>query len=142
MSFDLKITNNDLTINPDGTVGTVRDNEKLGQDVLKAILTARGDNQFHRWYGSTIGVRVIGQVMDVIQTETEVERSIHDVLSFISALQKAQSKIQYVSPGETLVAIKSVDVIRDPSDPRQWQVKVLVLTRELTTVETTFSLQV
>jgi len=62
MSFDLKIVNNDLSINPDGTIQTTYDNEKLKQDVIKIILTPVNSNAFHRWYGSSISQRVIGQV--------------------------------------------------------------------------------
>ena len=38
MSFDLKIVNNDLSLNADGSVQTVRDNSKLAQDIIKEAL--------------------------------------------------------------------------------------------------------
>jgi len=141
MSFDLKIVGNDLAINPDGSAQTVRDNEKLKQDILKAILTARGSNKFHAWYGSTVSERTIGQMLDAEQLEIEASSAIQETLSTLAALQTAQARIQYVSPGETLAAVKDVRVTRDSTDPRQWSITVEVLTRQLTPVEETFLLR-
>lgn len=142
MSFDLKIVGNDLAINPDGSIQTVRDNEKLIQDILKAILTARGSNPFHPWYGSEIVLRTGGKIMDISHLESEVTTSIQETLSTLMALQTAQARIQYVSPGETLAAVNDIIVARDQTDPRQWSVSVWVTTRQLTPVETTFTLRV
>lgn len=142
MSFDLKIVGNDLAINPDGSAQTVRDNEKLKQDILKAILTARGSNRFHQWYGSTISERTIGQVLEGSHLEAEATTAIQETLSTLMALQTAQARIQYVSPGETIAAVKDVRVARDSTDPRQWSITVEILTRQLTTVEETFFLRV
>lgn len=141
MSFDLKIVNNDLDLNTDGTVQTVRDNSKLVQDILKAIMTEQGENPFHRWYGGVLALRVIGNILDANQGATEAERTIQDTLATLVALQREQARIQYVSPGETLATLKSVDVLRDTSDPRRWQITVAVITRELTVVEVTFGLR-
>ena len=142
MSFDLKIENNNLTLNPDGTLQTVRDNAKLAQDIVKGILTPLGSNKFFRWYGSTVSVRTIGQVLDATVTQTEIERSIQDFLSNLISLQKAQTRVQYVSAGEQIAAIRSIAALRDPNDPRQWQILVSVLTRKLTVVEETFTLKI
>lgn len=120
MSFDLKIVGNDLAKNRDGSVQTVRDNEKLKQDILKAILTARGSNKFHQWYGSTVSERTIGQLLEDGQLEAEASAAIQETLSTIMALQTAQARVQYVSPGETLAAVKDIRVTRDSTDPRQW----------------------
>ena len=142
MSFDLKIVGNDLAKNRDGSVQTVRDNEKLKQDILKAILTARGSNKFHQWYGSTVSERTIGQLLEDGQLEAEASAAIQETLSTIMALQTAQARVQYVSPGETLAAVKDIRVTRDSTDPRQWSITVEVLTRQLTPVEETFLLRI
>ena len=142
MSFDLKIENKDLSINPDGTVKTVRDNEKLKQDIIKAILTPLGSNPFHQWYGSTLSQRTIGMALDAGHTEAEAQRAIQNTLTNLVALQKAQARTQFVSPGETIASIQNVSVLRDDVDPRQWQIQVTVLTKQLTTVEESFTLRV
>jgi hypothetical protein len=142
MSFDLKVENNDLITNPDGTLQTVRDNAKLAQDIVKGVLTPLGSNKFFRWYGSTVSIRTIGQVLDATITQTEIERSIQDFLSNLISLQKAQARVQYVSAGEQIASIQGVAALRDPNDPRQWQIQVSVLTRKLTVVEETFTLKI
>jgi hypothetical protein len=142
MSFDLKITNNDLRLNPDGTLQTVYDNEKLIQDILKIVLTSAGSNKIFRWYGSALGTRIIGNIFDSSQLETEVARSVQTALSNLVALQKTQSRTQYVSAGEAIAAIRGVTVLRNEEDPRLYEVGISVLTRKLTVVEDTFTLRV
>jgi len=142
MSFDLKIVGNDLAMNPDGSIQTVRDNEKLKQDILKAILTARGSNRFHQWYGSTVSERTIGQVLEAGQLDAEIQISIQETLSNLMSLQTAQTRVQYVSPGETLAGLVDVRVAKDSTDPRQWSITVIALTRQLTPVEETFVLRI
>jgi phage baseplate assembly protein W len=142
MSFDLKITNNDLSINPDGTLQTVQDNEKLVQDVLKILLTSKGSNKIFRWYGSLLGTRIIGNLLNASQLETEIARSVQESLSNLIALQQTQSRSQYVSAGEMIATIRGVSVLRDETDPRIYEIGVSVLTRKLNVIEETFSLRV
>ena len=142
MSFDLRIVNNDLSINPDGSIQTVQDNNKLAQDIIKAVLTPLGSNRFFRWYGSTVGFNTIGEVLDATLTQTEMQRAVQNTLSNIIALQRTQARSQYVSPGETIASVREVSVIRDSTDPRQYQIVISVLTRQLTVVEETFILRV
>jgi len=142
MSFDLKITDNDLRLNPDGGLQTVHDNEKLIQDILKIILTSAGSNKIFRWYGSALGARIIGNILDSTQLETEVARSVQVALSNLVALQKSQGRTQYVSAGESIAAIRGVSVLRNETDPRIYEIGISVLTRKLTVVEDTFTLRV
>lgn len=142
MSFDLKIINNKLSINPNGSLQTVRDNEKLIQDILKIVLTSSGSNKIFHWYGSTLGTSVIGNVLEQSQLETEISRSIQSALNNLIALQKAQSRTQYVSAGETIAAIRGVYVLKSDEDPRLYEIGISVLTRKLNVVEDTFTLKV
>lgn len=142
MSFDLKIEGNDLSINPDGTLKTVRDNSKLAQDVIKVLITPLGVNRFSRWYGSSLNSAIIGKALSEVMIEIEAERSIQNALSNLIILQKEQSKLQYVSSGETIAAIRGVSVTRNETDPRQYQITVSILTRKLTIIEETFNLTV
>lgn len=142
MSFDLKLENNDLKLNPDGSIQTVRDNDKLIQDIIKAVLTPIGDNKFHPWYGSSLSGIMIGEILENNLIETEAERSIQDTLNTIISLQKAQSQYQYVSAGEMIAAVTNVSVLRSDIDPRQYQITISVLTRKLTVVEETFTLNI
>ena len=141
MSFDLKIVSNDLAINTDGSLQTVINNDKLIQDIIKAIITPLGSNKFFKWYGCNIGSRVVGQLLNALMTQIEIERSIQETLTNIIALQKAQARIQYVSAGESIAAIQEISVLRNNVDPRQFEIYVAVLTRKLTIAETTFEMR-
>jgi phage baseplate assembly protein W len=141
VSFDLKIEGNDLSINPDGSVKTVRNNDKLIQDILKIILTVLGSNKYFKWYGCLIRDRVIGQMFDETLTQLEIQRAIQDSLTNLIALQKAQSVTQYVSPGESISMVKDIMALRNESDPRQYEIYISVFTKKLTIVETTFQLR-
>ena len=142
MSFDLKIVSNDLAINSDGTLQTVINNDKLIQDIIKAILTPIGSNKFFKWYGCAVNSRVIGQNLDATLTQIEIQRSIQDTLTNLISLQKAQARTQYVSAGESIAAVQEILVLRNTEDPRQFEIYVSVLTRKLTIAETTFTLRV
>jgi phage baseplate assembly protein W len=141
MSFDIKIVNNDLSINPDGSLQTVRDNEKLIQDIIKIMLTASGSNKFYRWYGTTIGTRTIGNVLDHTQLESEITGAVYNALGNLIALQKSQGREQYTSAGEAIASIRGISVIRNKEDPRLYEVGISVLTRKLTVVEESFILR-
>lgn len=142
MSFDLKIDNNDLRINPDGSLQTVRDNQKLIQDIVKAFFTQIGDNKFFPWYGNSLSLNIVGQIIDSNLVESEAERSIQNTLSQLISLQNSQSRTQYVSAGETIAAVKNISVIQSSFDPRQYNITVLVITRKLNVIEETFTLTV
>lgn len=142
MSFDLRIESNDLIIGASGDVDIVQDNEKLAQEVIKGILTPIGSNRFFRWYGSAISIRTIGQVLDSSILEMEAQRSVEDLISNIIKLQKVQAREQYVSPGESIASIRDIQVLRNQEDPRQYEVKVSLITRQLTEVNETFELRI
>jgi hypothetical protein len=120
----------------------VRDNEKLEQDIIKALLTTLGSNIFHKWYGNSLSMAVIGQSINVNKITSQAESDIQNTLSTIIALQNMQARTQYVSAGETIAAIQNIMVLRDNVDPRQFQLTVSVLTRKLNIVEATFSLRI
>lgn len=142
MSFDLRIEANDLLIGANGDLAIVQDNEKLAQDVIKGVLTPLGSNRFFRWYGTTIGIKTIGQVLDASILEMEAQRSVEDLLNNIIKLQKVQAREQYVSPGETIASVRDISVLRNQEDPRQYEVKVSLITRQLTEVNEVFALRV
>lgn len=142
MSFDLKIESNDLKIENNGSIAIVENENKLGQDIIKGILTPAGSNRFFRWYGSVISSKTIGQVLDASMLEAEIQRSVENMLTNLISLQKAQSRTQYVSPGESIASIKEISVFRNQSDPRQYEVIVKVITRQLTETTEVFELRV
>jgi len=134
MSFDLRIQNGDIKISRDGDLGVVLDNEKIRQDIIKILLTKLGENKYHAYYGSSLGALEIGGVPDVEIVEGDLLRMTEESMAVLMRLQSNQAGAQYITPGETIVDILNVDINRDVSDPRGYNVSVTVLTRKLTKV--------
>lgn len=134
MSFDLKIENGDLVLNPDGSLDLVFDNAKLRQDIIKILLTALGENKYHPSYGSEIGSINIGHVADQELLELDLQSSARDAINKLIVLQKAQSRKQFLTPGERLVSLLDVSVQRDQIDPRLYNIFISVQTGALTTL--------
>jgi hypothetical protein len=133
MSFDLKITKGDLQIERDGSISTVSGNKKLRQDIVKILLTSYGDNRYHPGYGSGLGQIEVGSV-NFNLTEAEMKNTAINAINSLIAMQKRQSRSQTLSPSETIVSVLDVAVSRDASDPRLYNLKVAVLTQQLTEI--------
>ena len=142
MSFDLSIEKGDIKIGSSGSVETVSGNSKLKQDIVKILLTDLGDNKFHPKYGSHVGALQIGHYADSKLMSLDIESSARNALKNLVALQRAQSKRQFLTPGETIIDILSVTVKRDEADPRMYNIFISVLTQELTEVGTLVSVRI
>lgn len=142
MSYDLKITNGDISINKDGTLTTVNDNEKLRQDIIKIILTKVGENRYHPQYGSAVGALQIGSFADQEMIELDLASSAEEAVKFLMNLQKTQSKKQYLTPGEKIIAIKNIAIDRDQIDPRMYNIYISVYTEALTELSESLTIRI
>ena len=134
MSFDLALHGGDIKIGASGSVEIVNGNAKLRQDILKILLTELGDNKFHPRYGSYIGALQIGHHADNKLVSLDLESSASTAVRNLMSLQRSQARRQGVGPGELIVDIVDISVIRDELDPRLYNIFVSVLTQELTEV--------
>lgn len=141
MSYDIKIVNGDFLVSPNGEVQIVESLEKLKQDVTKILLTELGSNVYHPWYGSELADGVVGYATNAQVIAQNAELVITNALENIMALQAEQMANQTVTPQEALGAIQEVSVEQEPSDPRQWNIRVKVLTRALTEITEDFSIR-
>jgi hypothetical protein len=139
MSFDLKIVNKDLVISQ-GQLKTVRDSEKLIQDILKICLTDVGSNPIHPSYGSFLSRSIVGNAMHtdvIVQIGTS---QINTCLTNLQHLQQLQLKsFQKVSADEQLAAITGISITRSAFDPRLFNIRIRCLTKGFQPVTTAFS---
>jgi phage baseplate assembly protein W len=140
MSFDLELIDGDLKIKADGSLRTVSDTPKLRQDILKIILTSLGSNKFHPWYGCSITDSSIGSAYPDNLLFADVESAIKQSLDRLKTLQKAQSSIQRVTLAEMISSVELVEAERDIVDPRQINIRVVVITKNLSRVEEVFTI--
>ncbi len=141
MSYDLKIVNGDLSISNSGSVETVNQNNKIIQDIKKLLLTDLGDNKYHPNYGSPLGSGSIGSSQDEEFMKMNMKNSIENSIKRLINLQRNQMRYQYVSPAETIMYKKNIQVFRDAADPRMWSVFVSVVAQDLSQVEDTITIR-
>lgn len=134
MSFDLKISNGDLVIEPNGSINLVFDNNKLRQDIIKILLTKLGENKYHPNYGSEIGAINIGHISDQELLELDLESSVRDAINKLIFMQKSQSRKQFITPGERIISLLDASVQRDNIDPRLYNIFISIQTGALTTI--------
>ena len=142
MSFDLKIKNGDIVIDPNGSLSTVFGNSKIRQDIIKILLTRNGENRFHPRYGSDLGALKIGEVSDEKMLELDLQRSVEDAIKYLMSLQSYQSKKQVLSSGEIISAIRGISSDRDSEDPRLYNIYISVLTQKLDIVEEVITIRI
>lgn len=142
MSFDLKIKNGDIVIDPSGSLSTVFGNSKIRQDIIKILLTRNGENRFHPRYGSDLGALKIGEVSDEKMLELDLQRSVEDAIKYLMSLQSYQSKKQVLSSGEIISAIRGISSDRDSEDPRLYNIYISVLTQKLDIVEEVITIRI
>lgn len=140
MSIDLKIVNGDLVINQ-GALQTVKDSEKLIQDILKILLTDIGADPLQPSYGSYLSRAVVGNAMQNSAITQIAKSQINTCMVNLQQLQQLQVKsLQKVSADEQLAAVTGISVIRSPFDPRLFNIKVSGLTKGFQPVSTAFTL--
>lgn len=130
---------NDYRFDGQGEVLVVENENLLQQVALKILLTGKGTNPFHKWYGTTlrsrIGSKAIGMVASLINED------VRRALEGLQRLQVAQSQFQQVSYKERLASIKSVRTYPLDTDPSTFLVDVVVVnaSREPVNVTTVFT---
>lgn len=115
---------NDWQYDALGNVVIIENEDLLHQAALKMLLTTKGSNPYHTWYGTTlksrIGTKALGQVA------AQIESEVRNALENIQRLQIEKAKIQPVSFKERLYRIISAKVLKHPQDPTTFLVDVVV----------------
>ncbi len=134
MSFDLKLEGGDIKIDSSGKLVVVFDNEKLTQDIIKILLTKKGDNKYHYDYGSDVGILKVGSVIDNDLLQLDLTSAAESAIRKLMSLQKIQARGQHISAGEVIADILNISIERDNADPRMFNIFISVLTQKLTKI--------
>jgi phage baseplate assembly protein W len=134
VSFDLSLRKGDLYIGSDGDLQKVRGTSKLAQDVLKVIHTPTGSNPYFPRIGSDITELNIGETLNADFAESRVELSVKKSIEQIQLIQNRQQLEQAVTQEEKIEKIAEVIAERDNQDPRQFNIKVSVITGALSAI--------
>lgn len=133
MSFDIRVIEGDLVLGANGDAMRIVDSDKLAQDVIKVLNTPIGSNPLNLNYGSTlttaqIGEPVINPSAIVAQTTAAVQQALEQLI----AMQEQQKSFQRITDAETIVDFESPLVEQDPIEPRQFNIVVNAISRDLT----------
>jgi phage baseplate assembly protein W len=93
----LKIEN-DFRYDTMGNKQEVSEEDLMSQEIWKMILTLKGSNVFHNWYGTLVGKKPGGKFIDLFKSQIVAEVS--GALRKWKDIKLQQASIQEVTPGE------------------------------------------
>lgn len=135
MSYDLKLTNGDISFGPDGNPVQVAGQAKLAQDIGKILLTKAGLDIGSPLYGSTLQ-QSLGQPFDFSILQTAIAKSVSEALNYLQSLELMQSTKQTLTYDEVIGSIDAVAV----SSPSQGRINVQIAVTTVNGLRTVFSL--
>lgn len=140
MSFDFKIKDGNLSISETGEIEIVEKEAKLIQDIIKIVLSQRGFNKRNPWYGTDIVNGGIGNSFDFQFTSSFLQSQVKSAIETLISLQKQQEKNQYLTPEESIAAIKLVSVKERFNDPRFLDIYINVINKLFKSTQTSVSI--
>ena len=120
--YDIEIFNGDLNF-ANGEFALVRNESKLVQSLVKALVTPLRATSLRPGYGTYLG-NILGRAMPEFIYLTKIEDSIRASIQNLINEQAAASQRQYVSAGEMIRSVLYVSVGRNAMDNRQIDVYV------------------
>lgn len=96
----------------------------LYQAALKILLTDRGSNTFHPWYGTYLRSRVGSKALSGVASL--INEDVRRALKRIQDMQEQKTKYQAVSFKERLYSVLSVEVLPHSQDPTTYMINVVV----------------
>jgi phage baseplate assembly protein W len=117
-------TENDWRFGEDGQIIRVENENLLYQACLKILLTNRGSNPYHTWYGTTLQSRIGAKAVSGMSSL--ISEDVRTALVKFQNLQEQQAKYQVVTFKERLYAVTSVQATPHTQDPTTWLVDVSV----------------
>lgn len=115
---------NDLRFDPAGDALLVRNEDLLYQAALKMLLTDRGSNPFHAWYGTSIRSRIGAKALSGVSSL--LSEDVRRALAKMQSVQTQQAKFQTVTFKERLYSVLGVSVRAHQQDPSTFLIDVAV----------------
>lgn len=131
---------NDFRFDSKGEIELIQDHDLLYQSVAKILLTEKGSNPFHLWYGSD-AFKMIGKKSNSA-TAQALKQSVRDALDRLVATQGVQATVQNVSLKERISSVRNVDVRPIGDDPTSVLCTVTVISASSETVSVNIIFQV
>jgi hypothetical protein len=99
---------NDYRYDEYGQYLMIENENLLYQAALKMLLTDKGSNPFHSWYGTTIKSRIGAKAVSGVASL--ISEDVRKALQSFKAMQDQQAAYQKVSPKERMFSVTAIDV--------------------------------
>jgi len=142
MSYDIRLSDGKIYLDEQsGDVEIISNSGKLIQSVLKELSITLGADPFDPSRGSRLTLRNVGETLN---PDVFVAKTTSDIVRTLEALreeQERQATQQFWTDAEMISEIEDISVEQDSIEPRQYNIDIKVLSRALTPVRITFTLQ-
>lgn len=115
---------NDYRYDQTGSAILIQNEDLLYQAALKILLTDKGSNPFHPWYGTSIRERIGRKALSSVSSV--LSEDVRQALNRMQVLQAEQAKYQQVTFKERMYAILGVQVRRHQQDQTTFLIDVTV----------------
>jgi len=115
---------NDFRYDTSGLSVLIENEDLLYQAVLKILLTDRGSNPYHPWYGTQLRSRIGSKSLSGVSSV--ISEDVRRALSRLESLQEEQAKYQTVTYKERLYSVLNVEVLPHEQDPTTFMIGVAV----------------
>jgi phage baseplate assembly protein W len=133
---------NDWTYGGDGLVALARDEDLLRQEFQKAVLTVRGSNPFHPWYGSTLLERIGQKSVSQGIVRGLIASDVQQVFARWQSIKREQEqRVQAVSDEEFPDRLLGVEVEQSSTDPTVLFVSITIQNRSRRPIQLTRGLR-
>lgn len=112
-----------------GDIKKVDKEQKLIQQILKNILTILGSNPFHPYIGTRLAQAIFKAIRDPNSFEVQTFQEVENVLSRLKADQNKVASVQSVDLRELLSDLRDLQVVPNPSDPREYEIYITASTQ-------------
>ena len=114
---------NDIAIDQDGNVVLLTGEVRLKQDIIKALLTTRGNHILMQGFGTALPI-IIGQRMDGT-TQTQIVNEIIYAVKYLSSI--FPPTLLFMTDAEIIKQIQNIELVQDENDPRAYYVRLTLL---------------
>lgn len=130
---------NDYRFNSGGDALLIEDQNLLYQECLKIILTERGSNPFHTFYGTALHEQIGSKA--IAAAASFITEDVRRALENLRLMQEQQGEAQEVSRGEKLYRVVRVSTKQEESTPTLFNLEVIVANaaRQTVTIPITFT---
>lgn len=124
----------DLQYDGVGLVMTVENEDKLIQDLRKLIITIKGSNKEHIWYGTNLE-KLVGQSLLMDFVKTQILAEVHNAYQDMKSLQVQQENYQLVTDREFMNYLDNIKVEQNTANKNLWTITCDVINQAGTFVE-------